>query len=179
MGNFYTNVTLRGPDSDEVFEFLKWEGWTAWVTRASDDGATVVYERDCDEQDVEVLDELTARLAARFGRPALGALVHDDDVLVLRLFDGRSLVFDYDSTRFVHAGVGVLARAFDAESALTSLWLALHRPHLLTIFEHRRHRRVLKHLGLPDWPVALGYTYIEKGDVPGDLGPEGLRHTRR
>lgn len=183
MGNFYTNVVLRGPAEGAVYDFLRSEGWTAWVSPRAPDGATVVYERACEEQDVDVLDELTSRLAREFGVQALGALVHDDDVLLLRLHapDGvrTRLAFAYDSSESWHRDVAVLARAFGAESRTAFLWWELHRPHLTFVFEFRRHRRVLQLLGLPEWAVATGYTYIENGELPEELVGGGLRHTRR
>lgn len=183
MGNFYTNVVLRGPADGAVYDFLRYEGWTAWVSPRAPDGSTVVFERACEEQDLDVLDELASRLAHEFGVPALGALVHDDDVLLLRLHvpDGirTRLAFAYDSTELWHRDVAVVARAFGAEQAIVPLWWTLHRPHLTVILEFLRHRRVLELLGLPWWAAATGYTYIEKGDVPEDLAKGGLRHTRR
>jgi hypothetical protein len=81
MGNFYANVTLRASSVDDVIEYLRSNGFVAFVSPAADDGSVVVYERRSDEQDVDALDALAAGLSVRFESPTLAALVHDDDVL--------------------------------------------------------------------------------------------------
>src|SRR5438309_2006410 len=104
MGNFYTNITLTGPRQDEILDHLRSNLILAFVSPTSDDGATVIYERESEEQDVEVLDGVASMLSTRFSCPALAALDHDDDVLLLRLHDRGALTFAYDSQEFFHPG---------------------------------------------------------------------------
>ncbi len=179
MGNFYSNITLQGPAQPDILAFLRAEVITAFVTPTNAGGSTVIYEQDSDEQDLDTLDSVAAHLSSHFDCPALAALVHDDDVLLLRLHQSGDLFFAYDSQDFSHPGVRHLCRAFQTPSAVFGVWLSLHRPHLTFIFEHLRHGSVLRHLRLPEWAVASGYGYIHRGEAPPGLELEDLRHSRR
>jgi hypothetical protein len=48
MGNFYTNVVVRGPSEDKVVETLTALGRTCYVT--STDDFTFVYDEESDKQ---------------------------------------------------------------------------------------------------------------------------------
>ncbi|HYJ48238.1 MAG TPA: hypothetical protein VEV81_16615, partial [Pyrinomonadaceae bacterium] len=96
MGNFYTNVTLRGPDQDSIAEHLTRQQRTAYVSPTVDH-CTVVYDEECESQDTQVLEQLAAGLSERFGCPALAVLNHDDDILWYKLFEAGRLADEYDS----------------------------------------------------------------------------------
>jgi hypothetical protein len=57
MGNFYTNITLRGPSQEEVAAALEDRGYRAFIAPTIN-GLTAIYEQDCDDQNLEELREL-------------------------------------------------------------------------------------------------------------------------
>lgn len=179
MGSFYTNITLVGPDRDAILEFLRDQHHTAFVSR-TERGITVVYDRQCDEQKVEDLHELAAKLTKRFTSTAVSALVHDDDALFFAAYTDGELITEYDSSvgRAIQPrrlcrtfGVSILRAPF--------VWLTLNLPHFLFVFETARHSLLVRLLKLSPYAVGTGYTYIEQGDPPEDARGESiaLRHT--
>jgi len=85
MGNFYTNVVVRGPSEDKVVETLTALGRNCYVT--SRDDFTFVYDEEADTQREGVIESLALTLATRLACPALAALNHDDSALLLWLYD--------------------------------------------------------------------------------------------
>ncbi|AIQ63077.1 hypothetical protein PSTEL_08200 [Paenibacillus stellifer] len=50
-----------------------------------------VYDEKLDEQDIDDLDALGIAISARAGVPAVGSIVHDSDLLIMRLYkNGRT-----------------------------------------------------------------------------------------
>ena len=82
MGNFYTNITLRGPDQAAVATFLRQARRAAYVAPRHA-GGTTVYDERCEAQDPQLLGELATALSRHFACPALAVLNHDDDILAL------------------------------------------------------------------------------------------------
>jgi hypothetical protein len=96
MGSFYTNITVRTADTDNVAAAVRQAGRTALIA-PPENGATVVFDEASEEQDVEVLRALAQHLARACKCPALAILNHDDDVLVYLLYDAGKLVDEYNS----------------------------------------------------------------------------------
>ncbi len=103
MGNFYTNITLQGPDRDPVLAYLDEQAIVAYVA-APKPGTVIVYDQVSESQDVTVLTERTAQLSRRFTCPAFAVLNHDDDVLLYWLFENGTQTDSYDSTPGMFTG---------------------------------------------------------------------------
>jgi hypothetical protein len=97
MGNFYTNITLRGPDLDPVLAYLDAEAIVAYVA-APQPGYVVVYDQASESQDDTILTARAAQLSHQFNCPALAVLNHDDDVLAYWLYQDGTRIDAYDST---------------------------------------------------------------------------------
>jgi len=62
---------------------------------AAPGGITVVADREADTQDVDTLASLALTPAAKLSAPALAVLNHDDDALLLALYDANGLVMEH------------------------------------------------------------------------------------
>lgn len=96
MGNFYTNVTLRGPDEAAVVEAVKAAGYLAYISPTVS-GYTMVCEERSDEQDEDVWNEVPRRLSQELQCPALAVLNHDDDIFSYVLYRNGELLDEYNS----------------------------------------------------------------------------------
>ena len=72
MGNFYTNVTLRTTERQAVTDHMRAQGRLCFISPVSH-GFTTIYDRLCEEQDVQDLETLAAELSARFHCAAFAA----------------------------------------------------------------------------------------------------------
>jgi len=184
MGNFYTNYTVATSDVASVAAAL--QGRNALCTPALE-GYVVVYDEASEHQDVDEIRVLTATLSAAVGAPVLGALNHDDDVLLLFLADGGAVVDDYNSSpgyfededaRPPEGGDAArLCALFGAES-VAEVESILRRwddfsdepdvdpPDDVYIFEVERHSALVGALGLPVASVGFGYRYVSRGELP-------------
>lgn len=175
MGNFYTNVTLRGPEQAEVAAVLREAGRAAYVAPAHPGGTTVFDER-CESQSPRLLSELSAALSHQFSCPALAVLNHDDDILALGLYDHGELIGDYETGHAAGFPVRALCRAWGRDLGAPLVWLLLRGPR--PIFEVARHAWLARLLGLPPWSVATGFRYLAQGEYPGGLEAGRLVDTR-
>ncbi|MFC5530416.1 hypothetical protein [Cohnella yongneupensis] len=61
------------------------------LVQLSSDRWISVYDQKLDEQDIDAMDRLGAVISARAGVPTVGSVVHDSDLLLLRLYrNGRT-----------------------------------------------------------------------------------------
>lgn len=176
MGNFYTNITLRGADPAEVADVLRHAGRSAYVAPRHP-GGTTVYDERCESQDPRLLGDLAASLSARWACPALAVLNHDDDILALALYQAGELVGDYETGHADGLRSARLCRTWGRRAATPLVWLLLHGPR--PVFEVTRHGWLARLLGLPPWSVATGFRYIEQGELPSGLAMDQLVDTRR
>jgi hypothetical protein len=86
MGNWYTNVSLRGAKQADAVATLEALGRRAYVTPEKD-GWVVVYDRQCDEFDLNVLESLALTLSTKLSCTALANFNADDDVLWLGVWE--------------------------------------------------------------------------------------------
>jgi hypothetical protein len=172
MGNFYTNFTILGTDEEKAVAFFKQKRRRAYIVSDSD-GFTIAYDRDCEDQDLEEIEQLGQDLSENLGSIVLSSLNHDDDHLLLRLFVKGECVGIYNSFIDAPKMSFNLAKYFRRWSAFPSTFLTLAAPWLL--FQVWRHYLLVKSLGLPLWSVGAGYEYISKGDVPVGLDKEQIR----
>jgi len=168
VGNFYTNITLRGPDQAAVATFLRQARRAAYVAPRHA-GGTTVYDERCEAQDPQLLGELATALSRHFACPALAVLNHDDDILALALYDHGELVSDYETGHAGRFRVGALCRAWGRAAAGPVVWLLLHGPR--PVFEVTRYAWLARSLGLPSWSVGTGFRYLAQGEFPPGLAP--------
>ena len=178
MGNFYTNVVVRGPSEDDVVATLASLGRTCFV--AQTDGFVFVYDQKADKQTAGVVESIALTLATRLKCPALAALNHDDNVLLLWLYEP-----DGTETRF---GWGVGFEAGERSPGIPEFAAEIRRvfgttpgpvpemPWKLRLlygmmlrlplsFAVLRHNRMMQLAGIPVPPTQLGYNYVYQGEL--------------
>jgi hypothetical protein len=161
MGNFYANVTLRGADLGAVRAAAPRPAFVV-----SDGDHVVVFP------EAEDMGELVsvAGLAQALGCLAVGAGVHDDDLLFWEVHDGGTLVTEGAvSDPALVFGMGepgpdpadlavALAAAVgrpEAGSQLAALFAEDH------VFASDLHTQVVELLGLAPSAVGWGYGYLQ------------------
>ncbi len=179
MGNFYTNLTLRGPTQAEVAAALA--GRTALVT-PSEAGCVVVFDEACDSQDPELLAGLAEQLSRQFRCPVLAVLNHDDDILNYLLYLYGNLEDQYDSSPNYFDPDAEPAAPSGGDAA--KLCAAFESPNVAAVesilrqsgldedgytFEVERHEDLVLALGLPTFGVGAGYNYVSQGELPEGL----------
>lgn len=183
MGNFYTNIVLKGASRQSVLELLQGMRRDAFVASPQPD-VTVVYDAEADEQNAEALCELACQLSRQFDCVAWAVLNHDDDIFWYRLYVAGKAVDEYDSAPGYFGAAGPsapaggdpakLAGTFGCEASAPAIEAALRKslldPGGGVFLASERHRQVAEALGLPIGLLALGYNYIEGGDAD-ELGP--------
>ena len=177
MGSFYTNVTLRTADQTRIVEALKSSRRQALVSPPANN-CTVVFDRETEDQDIDVLNQLASALSGRLGCPALAVLNHDDDVLIYTLHERGQLVDEYNSSpAYFTDGPGAdpeggdaerLCRAFGADGKTSDVETVLRAPwgEEGFAFELERHEALVSALGISAAAIATGYNYLEQGEVP-------------
>jgi hypothetical protein len=199
MGNWYTNVALKGAQQPDVVAVLEELGRRAYVT-PDISGWIVVYDQQCDEFDLGILESLALTLSIRLSCTALASCNADDDVLWLALYENGTLSTRYASARksfedgdefpALQEAAGVLARVFQKSEAQEKVLRLLRKSRgvfgLLNLFlkirvaylvEVHRHLDLSNLLGMPLAAVGLGYTYVNKGETPEGLDRVALRRT--
>jgi hypothetical protein len=199
MGNWYTNVAVKGAPQSEVVAALEELGRCAYVTPESA-GWIVVYDQQTDEFDLGILESLALTLSTRLSCTALASCNADDDVLWLALYENGNLSTRYASSRKAFEDgdefpdlketAEVLARVFEKTEAKSQVLRTLRKSHgglgLLSLYlkirlayvvEVQRHLDLSNLLGMPRAAVGLGYTYINKGETPEGMNREALRRT--
>lgn len=170
MGNSYANVVVRGPSEEAVIDLVHGLARRALVVRY-DDALTFVYDEEAEKAE-GVVESLALTLATRLDCPTLAALNHDNDVLMLWLYDGAGTEWRAAWGVAVDGDERPLSeRAFVTEAE--RLFGLEPRPKagglpnrlLARIFTGVRHHRILDALGLPAKPSMLGYRYVQRGDL--------------
>ena len=199
MGNWYTNVSVKGAQQSDVVALLEELGRRAYVTPETM-GWIVVYDQQTDEFDLGILESLALTLSTRLACTALASCNADDDVLWLALYENGSLSTRYASSRKAFEdgeefpelaeAAQVFARVFQKPEAKQQVLSLLRKSHgilgLLSFYlkirlgyivEVSRHLDLSNLLGMPRAAVGLGYTYVNKGEIPEGIDREGLRRT--
>jgi hypothetical protein len=199
MGNWYTNVALKGPKQSEVVAVLDELGRRAYVTPQTA-GWVVVYDQQCDEFDLGVLESLALTLSTRLACTALASCNADDDVLWLGVYESGALATRYASDRhafedgdefpLLQDSAAAFARIFQKPEAQRQVLRILRKSHgalgLLSLFlkvrlsyvvEVQRHLDLCDALGFPRESVGLGYHHVDRGETPEGLDHAALRRT--
>src|SRR5262245_20371151 len=96
MGLFYSNLTVYPPTRPALLAELQLLRRIAFLS-PSVHGHTVVFDKAIDEQDTEAIERLGRGITKALSCSALAAVLHDDDVLYLWLFQKGRLRDRYDS----------------------------------------------------------------------------------
>lgn len=192
MGLFYSNFTLYGPDQERVLDALRVAGRTAFVS-PSLNGFTTVYDQETEGQDLESIERVGSELSRRLDCPIFGVALHDDDVLYCWLFrDGESADFynscpdyfdpDADVPQPPEGGDAVAwcnAFAVHCEARVEAILRAEIDDEEGTIpGEEERHQELAEALGMPLFPVGLGYDGLDQGYLPARHTAMGLTLTQ-
>ena len=94
MGNFYTNITLYRADRRKALASLQGRNTAVSPTLRE---FTVVWDDECEGQDMSILEVLTKQLSHDVGCAAWGVLNHDDDVFMYVLFERGEELDRYNS----------------------------------------------------------------------------------
>ncbi|HEY6945592.1 MAG TPA: hypothetical protein VI431_10675 [Candidatus Acidoferrum sp.] len=199
MGNWYTNVCIKGSEQGLVVSALDELGRRAYVTPEVN-GWIVVYDQESDKFDLNELESLTMTLSMRLSCTALASFNADDDVLWLGAYENGALTTRYASERklfedgnefpAIGAVAEVLCRIFEKPGKERQVKSILRRPHsvlgLVSVLlrvtfaylaEVMRHRDLANALGFPEGSVGLGYKYVNRGETPEGLSRENLQKT--
>ena len=179
MGSFYTNVTLKGASLEVALGAL--DGRRAFAAAIGPD--VLVFDEECEEQDVRVLTALCERLSRALHCAAIAVLNHDDDVLLVYAYRDGAPVTDYDSCPGYfsdedsppsQADVAALCAALGASSSEDRVAAILAADFDEFAFATERHEALFSALGLPQQAVGSGYSYILQGELPPGLGHADL-----
>jgi hypothetical protein len=199
MGNWYTNICVKGAGQAEVVEALDELGRRAYVTPEMG-GWIVIYDQESDKFDLNELESLALTLSARLSCTALASFNADDDILWLGIYEGGKQTARYASEKkqFEDGGefplipevAEALCRIFEAGEKNQQVRRILGRRHgilgllstftqlrLAYIVEVIRHGDLAEALGIPMASVGLGYEYINRGETPEGLSRGNLRKT--
>ncbi len=197
MGNFYTNIVLRGAPREAALACLKKLRRDAFVSPTEDD-ATVVYDAESEDQDLGVLDRLAAKLTKRLRCVALCFLNHDDDMLVCLLFrnGARIAQWVWDPTGFLEGTVAAdpppafadaVAHACGCgASGVSAVLTDAAKPPLASeqggaagadavggpVFAWLVHQALVEALGFGRYSVGLGYRGVKAGRAKELFGAE-------
>jgi hypothetical protein len=182
MGNFYTNVVVRGPSEDTVADTLLRLGRACCIASRGD--FVFVYDLEADKQRPGVVESLALTLATQLHCPALAALNHDDDVLLLWLYDetGGELRFGwgkaFDDTKRpagertvdIEEFIDQLRHVFATqdlprEPDPNPLRVRLLYKIMPLSFAFIRHERILREARIPVRPAMAGYNYVYQGEL--------------
>ena len=199
MGNWYTNICIKGSTQAEVVAALNDLGRRAYLTPEVN-GWLIVYDQESDKFELNELESLAKTLSMRLSSTALASFNADDDVLWLGTYESGNLTTRYASEK-KHFEDGpefpptretaeVLCRILQKPERQRQVKKILLRPHsvlgLLAVMfripfaylaEVLRHHDLAQALGLPEGSVGLGYKYVDSGETPEGLNRVSLRRT--
>jgi hypothetical protein len=199
MGNWYTNICVKGASQASIVAALEELGRRAYVT-PNMGGWIIVYDQESDKFDLNELESLALTVSTKLSCTALASFNADDDVLWLGIYENGKLTARYASQKkhFEDGGefplipevAEVLCRIFQAPGRNGDVRKILRRPHgilgllsafsklrLAYIVEVLRHGDLAEALGIPQATIGLGYEYINRGESPAGLRRDDLRKT--
>jgi hypothetical protein len=173
MGNFYTNFEVVGGDAAEVLRIAKELGRNAFVI-SDKNGDTLLFDADCDQQDVAEIERLGSQLADKLHLPVVASLNHDDDKLLLWIFrSGHRPVIRYDSCLQAFAFGWELSKI--RGGALSYPFIAVVLAWPLFLFEIFRHLLLVKVTGLSPICAGFGYKYLSQGGRPPGFSEDEIK----
>lgn len=199
MGNWYTNICVKGASQANIVSALEELGRRAYVTPDMG-GWIIVYDQESDKFDLNELESLALTVSTKLSCTALASFNADDDVLWLGIYENGKLTARYASQKkhFEDGGefppipevAEGLCRIFQAPGKNRDVRKILRRPHgilgllsafsklrLAYIVEVLRHGDLAEALGIPQATIGLGYEYVNRGETPAGLSRDDLRKT--
>lgn len=186
MGNFYVNITTKGPDNQSVVNYIKENNYTAYVSPTINN-VTTIYETICDTQMFNYISDLLKDISETLNCVAIAMVNHDDDFLAYEIYEAGKIHHEYDSspesfndTELQSPSGGdakYLCRVFgveDNESRVEKILMTNDDSENGYIFEIERHKDLWKALNLPPYAVGIGFNYISEGEIPEGLTQEEL-----
>jgi hypothetical protein len=181
VGSFFTNVHACAPESREghahqaIVQLLTTDAVAKGMQPCGEDDSPdrsiivgpagrwiAIYDEATEDQDLERLDELARAVSVAVEGPAVAALVHDSDQLVMRLFDRGNLV---DEIARGENPRGDPARwASLCGSSMDALRKALSRHDLLT---EQTLADIAGVLGIDPASACTGYRYLTEEERVG------------
>lgn len=186
MGNFYTNVTVRGPDKANVVVAVKTLGYRAFVAATVAD-LTVICEEQSDTQDRASWLEVAKQLSQKLNCPALAVMNHDDDILSYALYRKGRLLDEYNSCPdyWANADAPFPPRGGDAQVLCEAFGMpgnAVEVERVLRampdsddedadteeefVFAWEHHAALVKALDWPEIPYQQGFDYLKQDGPP-------------
>lgn len=193
MGLFYSNLTVYRPTRPALLAELRRLEREAFLSPMIH-GHTVVFDKAMDEQDSEAIEGLGKALTKALSCMALAAMLHDDDVLYLWLFEKGRVRDRYDSCpayfdpnselRPPEGGnAKLICEAFDhpdsvdrVEQLLRADLLEGELPGVRGEFE--RHTALAAALRMPPFVAGVCYSSIAGDYVPPEFIPSELKGIR-
>lgn len=186
MGLFYSNLTVYRPARPALLTELQRLKRKAFLS-PSYGGYTVVFDKLMDDQDTNAIERLGKSVTKTLSCSALAAVLHDDDVLYLWMFQNGRVVDRYNSSPAyfdAHSeprppdggNAKVLCEAFDHPET-TDRVQKLLRTDLLeedlpgVPGEFERHAAIAAELGMPPFVAGVCYSSIAGKYVPKEFIP--------
>ncbi len=171
MGNFYTNFIIVGGKLADVLETAKELNRKAYVIRDKT-GDVLLFDADCDEQDVTEIERLGRDLTNRLQLPVIGSLNHDDDHLLLWLFRADT-VTRYESCANAFAFGWAMSKVRGGIATYPFIVAVLAWP--IFIFQVFRHQLLAWITALPPICAGIGYTYLSRGERPAGISEDDIK----
>lgn len=186
MGLFYSNLTVYRPARPALLKELRRLERQAFLSPTIH-GHTVVFDKAIDSQDSKAIEGVGKAVTKALSCSALAAVLHDDDVLYLWLFEkGRVRnrykscpgYFDADAEPGPPEGgnAKLLCEAFDRADRVDRV-AQLLRADLLegelpdVPGEFERHAALAAELGMPPFVAGVCYASIAGNYVPKEFIP--------
>lgn len=174
MGAFYESLAARAP-RDAVRKAVA-AGYATALLGPTRQGWTVV----APDSDGRLDDHLTpVALELSQGGPVVCTTVHDDDDLLLQVYDGGRLVATYDSDPGYLDGTPAAPDVSELDALAAALGVhdvAPLRAVLTARYDAETDRLAdaAPLLGLPSYVVLFGYDYAVDADLPPGVSPDEL-----
>ncbi len=174
MGAFYESLATRAPR--ERVRDVVGEAYAAALLTPTRHGWTVA----APDADGRLDDHVTpVATALSVDGPVVCTTVHDDDDLLLQVFDGGALVATYDSDPGYLDGTPLPPDVSELEPLAAALGVHDVEPLRAVLTadydtETQRLADAVMLLGLPPYVVLFGYDYAVDGDLPNGLATEDL-----
>lgn len=186
MGLFYTNVCVYKPQRTKLIDALRQLNRVAFVSPTIG-GHTVVFDEAMDHLDFDVIEELGCVITKSLSCSAVGAALHDDDVLYLWLFQHGQIRDHYNSSpayydadaepapptggdaRLLCAGFDRAGREQRVEQLLRADLIEDELSGIPSDFE--RHAALAHELGMPPFVAGVCFSSIAGDYVPQEFFP--------